>query len=129
MEAADNPRDRAIISLLFDSGLRLSEMASIRTGDTGWNSSTLRVVVKGKREAKAVFTERTASLLKECLSTNGHGPTLFGVKAGAIQDALSRLARRVDFQCNARAFRRGFACNLHKKGLSTLTPKHMKRHY
>ena len=81
MDAADNLRDRAIISLLFDSGLRLSEVASIRTSDIDWDSNTLRVVVKGNREAKAVFTDRTASLLREYLSSNGHSPTLFGVKA------------------------------------------------
>jgi len=127
MDAADNLRDRAIISLLFDSGLRLSEVASIRTSDIDWSSNTLRVVVKGNREAKAVFTDRTASLLREYLSGNGHTPTLFGVKAGAVQDTLRRLSEVVGFQCNAHAFRRGFACNLHKRGLPTLTIMHLGR--
>ena len=127
LDTADNPRDRAVISLLFDSGLRLSEAASIRTSDMDWHSNTLSVVVKGNREARAVFTDRTASLLREYLSSNGHSPTLFGVKARAIQDTLSRLSKQVDFLCNPHAFRRSFACNLHKKGLSTLTIMHLGR--
>jgi integrase len=67
------------------------------------------------------------SLLREYLSGNGHNPTLFGVKAGAIQDMLRHLSEQVEFPCNAHAFRRGFACNLHKRGLSTLTIMHLGR--
>jgi integrase len=127
LKTADNPRDRAIISLLFDSGLRLSEMASIRTSEIDWDNNTLKVVVKGNRQAKAVFSCRTASSLREYLCANGHSPTLFGMKAGSIQDMLSRLSKQVDFPCNAHAFRRGFACNMHKRGLSTLTIMHLGR--
>ena len=49
LDAAANPRDKAIVSLLFDSGLRLSEVANIKVADIDWDSSTIRVVVKGNR--------------------------------------------------------------------------------
>jgi len=49
------------------------------------------------------------------------------MKAGSIQDMLSRLSKQVDFPSNAHAFRRGFACNMHKRGLSTLTIMHLGR--
>ena len=42
LSAADNPRDKAIVSFLFDSGLRLSEVANIQVGDIDWDSSTIR---------------------------------------------------------------------------------------
>jgi integrase len=127
LHAAANPRDRAIISLLFDSGLRLLEVASIRTSDIDWDTNTLKVVVKGNRQAKAVFSCRTDSLLREHPYGTGHSPTLFGMKAGSIQDMLGRLSKQVDFPSNAHAFRRGFACNLHKKGLSTISIMHLGR--
>jgi len=47
LDATDNLRDRAIISLLFDGGLRLSEICSIEADDIDWSSNTLRVIVKG----------------------------------------------------------------------------------
>jgi site-specific recombinase XerC len=67
IEATDNLRDKCIVSLLFDSGLRLSEICNIEANNIDWDSNTLRVVVKGNREAKAVFTPKTATLLKTYL--------------------------------------------------------------
>ena len=127
LDATGNLRDKAIVSLLFDSGLRLSEVCSIKPSDIDFDSNTLRVIVKGNREAKACFTPKTAMLLKELISRNGHGETLFGMKPRGIQDMLSRLSEQVGFPCNAHAFRRGFACHLHKKGLSTLSIMNLGR--
>ena len=115
--AADNLRDKSIVSLLFDSGLRLSEICSIRQNDIDWSNNTLRVIVKGNREEKAAFTPKTAILLKQ-LSSND---TLFNMQPRGVQDMLARLSVKVGFPCNAHSFRRGFACNLHKKGISTLS--------
>ncbi len=126
LDATDNLRDRAIVSLLFDSGLRLAEICSIKSDDIDWNSNTLRVVVKGNREAKACFTPATATLLQEVIRSNDTD-TLFGMKPRGIQDMLSRLSATVGFPCNAHSFRRGFACNLHRKGLSTLSIMHLGR--
>jgi len=40
---------------------------------------------------------------------------------------LGRLSAKVDFPRNAHSFRRGFACHLHKRGLSTLSIMHLGR--
>lgn len=92
-----------------------------RTGDIDRDNKTLGVAAKRNREAKAVFTDRTVSLLRGQLSSNGHSSTLFAVKAGAIQDTLNGLSKQSDFPCNARAFRRSLTRNLHKRGLCALT--------
>ena len=47
LDATDSLRDRAMVALLFDSGLGLSELAGIRSKDTDWSNNTLRVVAKG----------------------------------------------------------------------------------
>ncbi|MFC1914097.1 tyrosine-type recombinase/integrase [Chloroflexota bacterium] len=93
-----------------------------------WSTNTLSVLVKGNREAKAAFTPNTATLLQEYTARNGHGSgSLFDMKPRGVQDMLSRLSRQVGFPCNAHSFRRGFACNLHKRGLSTLSIMHLGR--
>ncbi len=85
LEATETLRDRCIVSLLFDSGLRLSEICAIKPSDIDWSTNTLRVVVKGNREAKAAFTPKTATLLRECLATDGHNQgSLFGMKPRGI---------------------------------------------
>ncbi len=40
---------------------------------------------------------------------------------------LSRLSQKAGFPCNAHSFRRGFACHLHKRGLSTLSIMNLGR--
>jgi site-specific recombinase XerD len=128
LETAENLRDRCIINILFDSGLRLSEVCAVKPGDIDWSTNTLKVLVKGNREGKAAFTRKTASLLQEYLARNSHSSdNLFGMKPRGIQDMLTRLSKEVGFQCNAHSFRRGFACNLHKRGLSTLSIMHLGR--
>ena len=120
-------RDTCTVSLLFDSGLRLSELCAIKPNDIDWKANTPKVRVKGNREAKAAFTSHTAKLLQEHLSNNGHSCIVFGMKPIGIQDMLSRLSITTGIRCNAHSFRRGFACNLHKKGLSTLSIMHLGR--
>ncbi len=46
-DGTDSLRDKAMVALLFDSGLRLSELASIRSEEIDWSNNTLRVVAKG----------------------------------------------------------------------------------
>ena len=59
LDSADDLRDKCIISLLFDSGLRLNEICTIKCSDINWEELTLRVTIKGNREAKAPFTSNT----------------------------------------------------------------------
>jgi integrase/recombinase XerC len=127
LSQANSLRDRCILSLLFDSGLRVSEVCSINPDGIDWSNNTLKVVVKGNQEAKAAFTSKTATLLKEYLSSNGHNPTLFDIKPGGIKTALKRLSKATGIRCNPHSFRRGFACSLHRRGLSTLDIMHLGR--
>jgi site-specific recombinase XerC len=59
IEQAGCVRDRAIISLFADSGLRLSELASIKVSNINWNNRLIKVWCKGNREGLAPFGERT----------------------------------------------------------------------
>ena len=47
------------------------------------------------------------------------------MKPWSIQNMLLELAKKTGLPCNPRSFRRGFACNLHRKGLSTLDIRHL----
>ena len=87
LKTTESLRDKCIIAMLFDSGLRLSEVCSIKPNDIDWSTNTLSVLVKGNREAKAAFTPNTAALLREYIARNGHSPdSLFGMTPGGVQD-------------------------------------------
>jgi integrase/recombinase XerD len=126
LNSADNLRDKCIISLLADSGMRLSEITSFQDGDIDWDNYTITIIGKGNKQRKAPFTERTATLLRTYLSENGyHKGNIWGMDNRQIQWVLENLGEKTGIKCNTHSFRRGFACNLHRKGLSTLDIMHL----
>lgn len=48
--AAENPRDRVIVELLYGAGLRVSELVTLRMKDLNLNHGYLRCVGKGSKE-------------------------------------------------------------------------------
>ena len=53
IEKAHCDRDKAIIALFSESGLRLSELANIEVKDIDWDTSTIKVIGKGNKEGYA----------------------------------------------------------------------------
>ena len=59
IESVGNDRNKAIIALAVESGLRISELANVRTEDISWETRVIRTVGKGRKEAYASFGELT----------------------------------------------------------------------
>jgi len=59
----NNVRDKAIIALFTESGLRLTELANIKLRDIDWEMRTVRIIGKGRKEALAPFGEKTEKYL------------------------------------------------------------------
>jgi integrase/recombinase XerC len=117
-------RDKAIISLFADSGLRLSELANINPQHIDWEHRLIKVNCKGNKEGLAVFGERTESLLKEWLSEYSPNGRLWNINSNGINIMLRRLMSRTALPCNPHTFRRTFASILAKRGVDSL---HIKR--
>jgi integrase/recombinase XerD len=125
INSADTLRDKCIISLLADSGMRLTELANIKVIDINWDTYTITIWGKGNKQRKAPFTERTAILLKALVANDTTGQNIWGINKFGIQKLLKRFKENTGIPCNPHSFRRGFACNLHRKGLSTLDIMHL----
>jgi site-specific recombinase XerD len=110
-------RDRALISLLADSGMRLSEVAYVKSSDIDWIDNTIIIWGKGNKQRRAPFTERTGVLLKELISQNGIGSNIWHMTRRGIQSMLKDYQEKTHLPCNAHTFRRTFASNLHRKGV------------
>jgi len=111
---------KTIISLAFDSGIRLNELAQLKAGDINWTDNTITVWGKGNKQRRAAFSPRTAQLLIEFLSQNGTkgaNANIWGLRARGIQSSLERLSKRTGVACNCHSLRRAFASNLHRAGL------------
>jgi site-specific recombinase XerD len=91
IEQAECVRDKAIISLFADSGLRLSELANINPKNVDWDNRVIKVVCKGNKEGLAPFGKRTEMLLREWLSQYQANGRLWNVNAWGIIEVLKRL--------------------------------------
>ena len=69
----DTVRDRAIIAMFTESGLRLSELVNICPRDIDWDNQTIRVLGKGRKEALAPLGKLTQKYLRELLEANTLG--------------------------------------------------------
>jgi len=122
IDQAENARDKAIISLFADSGLRLSELLSIKEFSIDWESQTVIIWGKGGKQRKAPFTRRTAELLGEYLrvkgvSTVNRNMNVWNIRRRGVQIMLYRLEKKTELPCNPHTFRRTFVSNLHRAGL------------
>jgi site-specific recombinase XerD len=115
IKSVDNLRDACILRLLFDSGIRLSELVGIKNIDYDWNKGTVTVIGKGNKQRKAPFTIATGEMLQEWF--NEH--ETFELNKSGVQTMLKRLEIKTGIDCNPHAFRRGFCINQFKQGKST----------
>lgn len=114
-------RDKAIISLFADSGLRLSELAAIKNEDIDWERRLIKVKCKGNKEAFAIFGATTEKYLKEWLvQYSPNGDSIWGTNINGVEEMLKQLKAKTGLPCNAHTFRRTFACILAKRGIDCL---------
>jgi len=113
-------RDKAIISLFADSGLRLSELANVNRHNIDWQHRLIKVICKGNKEGYAPFGSRTEKLLREWLAQCPASNKLWDISEWGISWMLRKLAAKTSLPCNAHTFRRTFASILAKRGIDSL---------
>ena len=67
-ERSTADRDRAIVLLLTDTGLRASELCGIKIGDLNLNANSIKVLGKGQKERLVYFGKRTSKALWKLLT-------------------------------------------------------------
>jgi site-specific recombinase XerD len=105
-------RDKAFISLLWYSGMRLSEAINARASDFHWSEGTVTVLGKGNKYRKALAGN---GLVMKWFTEHDS----FELNKGGAQTMLKRLKAETGIQCNAHSYRRGFCVHQVKSGLST----------
>jgi len=120
-------RDKAIVVLFAESGLRLSELVNIRPENIDWGSTTIKVLGKGRKEAYAPFGGLSKRYLREWLDQYQPDGNIWGINEWGIVSMLRRLQDKTGLPCNPHTFRRTFACLLRKAGVDTMTIKDLGR--
>lgn len=70
-DTALGKRDRAILELLYASGVRVSELVNLNLTDIDFNNQTLRVKGKGRKERIVPFGEHAKKALQDYLGVRG----------------------------------------------------------
>lgn len=105
-------RDKALISLLWYLGMRISEAVNVKAGDFNWVEGTAVVLGKGNRYRKCPAGN---GLIRQWFSEHDS----FEVTKDGAQTMLKRLKATSGIPCNAHSFRRGFCVHQVNGGLST----------
>jgi len=116
----ESRRNLAILSVLFDTGIRRAECASLTVDDLDLERRCLRVLGKGRSVRLVPFGAQTAKALDRWLrvrgnantdalwlSARGRGP----LTSNAIRLMLDRLSRETGVELHAHLFRHTFAHN------------------
>lgn len=124
-------RDRAMLELMYASGLRVSELVALKTIEVGLNEGVLRIFGKGAKERLVPFGEEANSWLARYLSEsravllNGRAcDTLFVTQRGegmtrqAFWYLIKRYALRADIRAplSPHTLRHAFATHLINHG-------------
>lgn len=125
--SAHPERDRAIVLLLLDTGLRLAEAAGLRVGDVDLAEGRATVMGKGARQRMVPIGRRTRQALRRILAPRGGvevGAPLFlasdggALTAHGVQQVFRRLARRerLSVRCSPHVLRHTFARSFLRNG-------------
>ena len=118
-------RDRAILELLYSSGLRLAELTDLNLGDVDLDDATVRVTGKGNRDRIIPVGRQAREAVRQWSNTrvalaNQDEPALFVSSRGsrlsrrAVQARVKHwaLRRGIDTRVYPHLFRHSFASHL-----------------
>ena len=136
---AGQGRDRALIELLYSSGLRRAEISTLNVGDVDFLSGTVRVFGKGSKERVVPVGENALKCLRSYMSSRGgpaDGEPLFANLRGAriSQDGVMFLVRRwikkssLLKKVTPHVFRHSFATHLLNHGCDIRVVQEMLGH-
>lgn len=114
-------RNKCIIALMYDSGLRQSEVCFLRRSDVSFSGNRMTVYGKGDRERIVPLGLFTRSLLERYFSLCPHavypgGIVFYGRRGEALTPNsvklfMSRLADKLPFEISSHKLRHNFATN------------------
>ncbi|MFN3840687.1 MAG: site-specific tyrosine recombinase/integron integrase [Cyclobacteriaceae bacterium] len=127
-EATENLKHRAMLMLLYASGLRRSELLNLRLGDVDFDRGMVLVRGgKGRKDRQSVLAQSLIPIIEQYISEYNPGFWLFeGLRghrysATSLQQILKRAVYRAGIRKNVRLhmLRHSFATHLLESGTST----------
>jgi integrase/recombinase XerD len=131
LAACRTPRNYALLLLLADTGLRLSEAASLAWGDMNIGTGLVRVRKgKGGKERSVVIGAKTRRAILKYRRTIAHdvNVSVFNLKRTGMRTALYRIGQSAGVHLTSHMIRRTFATLTLKSGGNLLYLQAMMGH-
>lgn len=114
--AADSGEERLIVWTLLDTGLRITEFASLTKDSIDFQAHTLTVIGKGRKKRTVPVPGRTRELLESYLIAND----CIRIGPRQIQRVVAKVARRAKIKrtVSPHVLRHTYAVSALKKGIS-----------
>ena len=136
-DACDNLRDKALLMIIYSSGLRLSEAINLRVKDI--DSKTMRVFIssgKGDRDRFTILSHATLEVLREYWKKYRPKDWLFLTKLGTpvtvrgLQDIFKKYRKKVGItkKVSVHTLRHSFATHLLEGGTNIIYIKQVLGH-
>lgn len=130
--AANTPLQRAVILLLMDSGLRASELASLRLRDIDLLSGEITVMGKGSKQRQVALNDRPRQALKEYLMSSGQHDGLLwpeGWSRTNLGTLIDSVARRAHVSgCHPHRFRHNWAVRMRRDAVDAIDLQRLLGH-
>lgn len=128
-------RNRLLVMLLIDSGLRLAECASLRLDSIDPQTGVMKVLGKGRKERLTRIGAKTQRVLHKYLRLrggSGSDPLWIGKRGpmtqAGIAETLEKLGNRAKVHAHPHKFRRTCALMLLRNGADVFTVQHLMGH-
>lgn len=128
-------RNRALVLVLLDSGLRLSECASLKVGDIDMETGTMKVMGKGRKERiSRIGATAQRALVKYLRVRDGRPgePLWLGVRGAmtrnGIAETLEKLGKRAGVHAHPHKFRRTCALFMLRSGADVFSVQYLLGH-
>ena len=134
-------RDRLILELLYATGIRVSELVSLKKNDIDFNNQSIRIFGKGRKERVVYYNDVVANLLRDYLkiynemNKNNLDYLFLNHQGGCLTTAgisyiINQVIKKISFKKHVtpHMLRHSFATHLLNNGCDLLTVKELLGH-